>query len=197
MPFKEFAERLYSSKRMKQRSKYQHILSTGLSIIVPGLGHFFLGHWVEGFILSFLYAMALDGFLVSIFVRPGRFVAALPITLLIVLAAIWITAQVLFVLKVRSEEEIDLERRDRLFKNYIIAYLKNDLDEARHLLNRILDMDNEDVDALFHLSQLLKLTGDKGGAGKLAKRCRDLDEDAKWKWELQEEKVAPKAEEEA
>ena len=197
MPFKTFAERLDSTKRMKQGEKYQHIISTALSIVLPGMGHFFLGYWVEGFILSFVYSIALQGFLRGLLVAPGRLASPLPISFLIFLVAVWITAQVLFILKVRGEEEVDLERRDRLFKNYIVAYLKNDLEEARHLLNRILDMDNEDVDALFHLYQLLKATGDVAGAGKVVKKCRDLDERDKWRWELQEQSLSVETEKES
>jgi len=197
MPFKTFAERLDSTKRMKQGEKYRHIISTALSIVLPGMGHFFLGYWVEGFILSFVYSIALQGFLRGILVAPGRLASPLPISFLILVVAVWITAQVLFILRVRSEQEIDFERRDRLFRNYIVAYLKNDLEEARHLLNRILDMNHEDVDALFHLHQLLKVTGDTAGAGKVMKKCRDLDEEKKWHWELKEQSFSVETEEES
>jgi hypothetical protein len=182
---------------MKQGEKYQHIISTALSIVLPGMGHFYLGHWIEGFALSFVYSIALQGFLRGIFVAPGRLAAPLPLTCLIILAAVWIAAQALFILKVRSEEDVDFERRDRLFKNYITAYLKHDLEESRHLLNRILDMNNEDIDALFHLYQLLKTTGDESGAARVVKKCRDLDEEGKWKWELEEHDFSLETEAEA
>ena len=169
---------------MKTPDKYQHIASTALSIVLPGMGHFFLGYWVEGFILSFIYSVALQGFLIGVFVSPGRFASALPVTFFVMLVAVWLATQGLFILKVRSEEQKDLEERNRLFRKFMIAMLKNDLENARRQLERILETDREDVDALFHLCQLLRATGDNEGAEKVLKRCRDFDEEGKWKWEL-------------
>ena len=98
----------------------------------------------------------------------------------------WITGQILFFLKVRNEDERDNERRNKFFRDYIIASLQGDFETARHKLDRVLEMDAEDVDALFHLYQVLKASGDTSGAKKILKKCRDLDEEEKWKWELQE-----------
>ena len=169
---------------MKAPEKYQHIASTALSIALPGMGHFLLGYWVEGFLLSLVYSIALQGFLIGVFVSPGKFASALPVSFLILLVVVWLATQALFILKVRGEEEKDFEKRSRLFRKFMIAMLKNDLEDARRQLERILEADREDVDALFHLHQLLKATGDNEGAGKMLKRCRDFDEKGKWKWEL-------------
>jgi len=179
---------------MKTPEKYQHIVSTAMSIALPGLGHFSLGYWVEGFVLSLIYSIALEGFLIGVFVVPGKFAAALPVTFLVMLVVIWGVAQGLFILRVRNEEEGDLERRQKLFREYVVASLRGDLETARHKLDKVLEMNRGDVDALFHLYQLLRSTGDEAGAKKILKKCRDLDEEGKWKWELQESAPATRAE---
>ena len=96
-------------------------------------------------------------------------------------------AQVFLLFDLSQLHEIPAERRKTLFREILIAFLKNDLKKAREILDQILSTNADDFDAHFHLGHLLLLEGNIPGARREFSRCEELDDSGKWTWLISQE----------
>ena len=171
---------------MVTTSRNRKIFALFLSLLFPGLGHVVLRRYFRGFFWSFLFASFLEGFLWTLFVRPGVF-ASWTVGVFIAMIFAYAGAQVFLLFDLSQLHEIPAERRKALFREILIAFLKNDLKKAREILDQILSTNADDFDAHFHLGHLLLLEGNIPGARREFSRCEELDDSGKWTWLISQE----------
>ena len=53
----------------------------------------------------------------------------------------------------------------------------------------MLKRDRDDADGFFQLAMVYKQKGDMEKARKALRRCRSADDDDKWQWELEQERL--------
>ena len=166
-------------------------LAALLSLILPGLGHIVAGRAVTGFLLVLVFTAGAAG---AVFrgvvlgnvppLRDAGFL--LP---LMVAGAAWLVAQgglVRGLLRPRSAAV--LEKRDAHYREGMIAFARNNLDDAEANFRASLRLDPFDVDSMFQLATVLKhRPAGAGAARRWFKRCRRRDAEGKWAWEISRE----------
>jgi hypothetical protein len=75
---------------------------------------------------------------------------------------------------------------DRLFRDAIEAYLQGRWNDSRKRIERILAMDETDVDALLHLGTLYIRLHQPALARRAFRQCLEQEGGAKWSWEIQQ-----------
>lgn len=162
----------------------------GLAVLSvwPGLPQICSGHEVAGLAIATCFAVLVNSALVATFVWTEALGSGW-------LWALWLSAGGLWLASAsatgwwlwRRHPERFRQVNDELYREAIDQYLKGHWSEARWRLAKILGADRTDCDALIHLGTLHRHTGQPEEARRLLRRCRELDTEGKWRWEIQEE----------
>ncbi|HVY62250.1 MAG TPA: hypothetical protein VHF22_11390 [Planctomycetota bacterium] len=156
---------------------------------VTGLGHVYLGRYVQGVVLFALFATAANGVLLGALWQGP---AARTITLAseVALVAVWVTGLASALrLTVFTDREKLRACRDERIREGLVHYLKDELRPALESFEAACacDVDRCDVDVLFHLGVIESRLGNRRRAERYFRRCLAWDPDAKWRAEVTEE----------
>jgi len=75
---------------------------------------------------------------------------------------------------------------DRLFREATEAYLAGRFQESRRQLERIVEIDDGDADALMQLGTLFVRTEQPALARRAFRHCLELEGGSKWRWEIEQ-----------
>jgi len=171
---------------MKHTSRKVKFRALILSLLFPGLGFVVLRREVRGFLWSLAFAVSLEAFLVALIVRPGCF-ASWAVASFVLMLCIYLGAQLFLFSHLGYLKAVPPEKRDSIFREVLLALLRDDLEKAQENLEKILSLNVDDPDAHFHMGYLLSLKGDIPGARREFLRCLELDDSGKWCWEIERE----------
>jgi hypothetical protein len=181
---------------------------------VTGLGHVYLRHYVRGAVLFALFATALNGIFLGEVIESnkalGRTLVHVSVPAAIV---IWVVGLAhAYTISYGTDRHRLRTERQKLFREGLLAYLRDELDSAALALSQAVerDVDWEDADILFHLgvvelrrAERSFLAGERRSGERARTRglralrtCMARDEGKKWRAEIDIEtarsKNAPK-----
>ncbi|MFO0951874.1 MAG: hypothetical protein U0835_12130 [Isosphaeraceae bacterium] len=154
----------------------------------PGLAQIWSGQEVLGLILAALFGATLNLALVAQFVwteafAPGWTGFFVALAVCSWLASLGYTLWWLWLCHPAGHKaEID-----RLYREAVEAYLRGHWNDARQRLERIVEMDDADADALMQLGTLFVRSEQPGLARRAFRQCLELEGGARWRWEIQRE----------
>jgi hypothetical protein len=153
----------------------------------PGLAQIWAGQEVLGLILGVLFSATLNLAVVARFVwaeafAPGwaGFFAALALTSWS--ASVGYTLWWVWL----CHPEGHRPEIDQLFREAAESYLQGRFQDARRRLERIVETDEADADALMQLGTLFVRTEQPALARRAFRQCLELEGGAKWRWEIQQ-----------
>jgi len=159
-----------------------------LSLLLPGLGHVYVGRPVRGLVLAIGFSGAVAAAVVRGIVSPEPILDSLFLVALFAGAAVWLGTSWVTLRRVLmpllSAVRLD---KESLFTKGLASYLRDDLDRAERQFRRVIDIDPGDVEAHLQLAMVHKCRGETRLARRWFKRCRRLDVDGKWQWEIRRE----------
>ena len=153
-----------------------------LSLFLPGLGQVLLNRYWRGTIIFFLWLISLD---LALVILPCILGATkwenISIFLLVFAAIIYLynIYNITWIVFLRKRASL-ANNKKRLFKNGIYYYLNNDLDKACKSFVKLLDIDNDDIDAIFYLATAYKAGEYYSRMRRLLSRGDNLDLAKKW-----------------
>ncbi len=151
----------------------------------PGLAQVLTGQEGLGLILAALFALALNLAIASRFVWTELFAPGWSALFAAMAAGTWAsTAGYTAWWCWRCHPERHGAEIDRLYRDAMGLYLKGRWAEASGLLERLLDRDEADADALMLLGTLYARAGRDELARRAFRQCRQHDEAGKWAWEV-------------
>lgn len=157
--------------------------------IWPGLPQIWAGRPVLGLALAATFTVLLNVALGTTFIWTDAAEMATVSVVWYATAVLWmgaLGATVWWLCKKHPEHfhaEIDTLLREAL-QDYLLGHWR----QAEVRLERILELDHRDSDALMHLASLYVHTGRTSDAREALRRCLELEEGSrKWKWEIKEE----------
>ena len=165
-----------------------------VSVVIPGLGHVLLDRCVQGVLIFLLYLLTLDALVLT----AGPY-GKDPTSGLSRLGKAPVGAAVLvWAWAIGSSAYIGWRRRriaetigeDKYIREGLTHYLRDELDRAADRFVAALEINESDVDALFHLAMTYKAMRMAKEAVKTLRDCRTLDLAKKWEWEIQRELAA-------
>lgn len=172
----------------------RHLVALLLGV-VTGLGHIYMRRRLKGVLLFYLFAAAANGVFIGRFwqgdAAPWIFNASLAAGL-----STWVYGVLdLWRLTFGTDREALRVERDRLLREGLQRYLKGEDRAAKERLERALalDVDRADACVRFHMAVVSRRLGDVRGARRMLDRCEDVDEDGKWRYEVQEERTRLRA----
>jgi hypothetical protein len=154
----------------------------------PGVAQIWSGQEALGLILAALFASALNFAVVSRWIWTDAFARGLPdffaaLTVITWLASLTYTFWWIgFCHPERHRGEIEV-----LFREAHEAYLQGRSGEARRRIERILAMDEFDVDALMQLGTLYVRDRQVALARQTFRQCLEVQGGSKWRWEIERE----------
>lgn len=159
-----------------------------LSVLLPGCGQVLLSRYRKGLVLFFSIVISLDLSVIIIpFLLPtlGVYPAqggALRFTLyalcfIIYLYNIWDIFNIVY----WRERNVLRQKKNIFFKQGIIYYLQNDLNNAKKEFIRGLTLDKDDIDIIYYLSKIEKSLGATSREKRLLNKLTQLDLANKWK----------------
>jgi tetratricopeptide (TPR) repeat protein len=153
----------------------------------PGLAQIWSGQIVLGLILAAWFSLALNLAVITHQIWTdvldprwsGFFLALAAATWLLGLAYTlwWIW---------RCHPHRHRDEIDQLYRVALESYLQGRWNDARLSLERVLTLDETDVDALMQLATLYARTHRPDHARRALRQALELDSKAKWRWELGE-----------
>jgi len=153
----------------------------------PGLPQIWSGQEVLGLTLATLFALSLNVFLVSRFIWTEAFPVGFSGACLTLAVCGWLGGCGYTLWWVWSRHpEGHRPEIDRLFRDATDSYLRGKYQEARRQLERIVEMDDNDADALMQLGTLFVRTEQPALARRTFRQCLELEGGAKWRWEIQQ-----------
>jgi tetratricopeptide (TPR) repeat protein len=175
--------------------KVSRVIPVCLSAALPGCGHIAAGQAGKGILVFFLFGFALDGWLYSQAqsILPAE--STTPALAFVRYGAIALGV-ILWVFAVADTAALALRRRrietmadaaNAHIGDALVAYLRNDYDAAVKALRAALRVNDQDIDALFHLGVVYAATGQRRKARRALYRCIRYDHDGKWDNEAQEQ----------
>ena len=160
-------------------------LPIALLTIWPGLAQIWTGQEVLGLILASAFAAALNLAIVSKYLWTEAFATGMPTFFATIAALTWLAAFGYTIWWLwRCHPARHREVIDGLFRDACEAYLQGRWDDSRRGLERLLAIDETDLDALMQLATLYQRTGQSDLARSTYRQCLDLDSGAKWRWEI-------------
>lgn len=175
--------------------------------LVTGLGHVYLRHYVLGAVLFALFATALNGIFLGSVIESNKAAGQTLVHVSVPAAiVIWVIGLAhAYKLSYGTDRVRLRDERQRLFREGLIAYLRDELDSAALALGQAVerDVDWEENDFLFHLgvvelrrAEHAHLAGHRKTAERARQRglkafrsCLARDERKKWRAEIDVERV--------
>ena len=158
------------------------------TITFPGLGHIVKGEPFKGAVFAIAFSLPLQGFLYSSYVWTRLLADWFPIVCLCLLIAVWGLAFYDIIRRTYFTDHQEIAReKARLFRSALISYLRGENEEAEATLTAALKFDREDPDLYFHLGAVLRSMGEKERAKRAFRKCISVDDNEKWRWELESE----------
>lgn len=153
----------------------------------PGLAQIWTGQELLGLILAALFALALNLAVVTHWVWTEAFAPGWPAFFAALAAGTWLAGlgYTLWWLW-RCHPDQHREEVDRLFGEALDLYLQGRWNEARRHYEQILARDETDADALLQLGTLYARTGQPALARRTFRQCLELEQGAKWCWEIEQ-----------
>lgn len=151
----------------------------------PGLAQIWSGQAVLGLMIALLFAATLNLAVMTRFVWTEAFEPGWSSFFLTLAIATWLASSLYTIWWVwlchpdRHKAEID-----RLFRDALECYLQGRWNESRRKLERVLDLNENDVDALMQLGTLYARTHHPALARRAFRQCLDSDRHGKWRWEV-------------
>lgn len=156
------------------------------SVLIPGLGQMLMGRPIRGSLFLLGAGLCVDVSAIAWFrlaaVPPTR--SALTFGPLVLAALLWLYGIVDAFILARPEAAQVARRRDQHYRQGLLCFLVDDLEEAEAQFRQAIRLDRDDVDARFHLALTLKARGDLRKARRVLLQCRELDEEKKWRSEI-------------
>ncbi|MDB4756545.1 tetratricopeptide repeat protein [Mariniblastus sp.] len=158
----------------------------------PGLPQLWLrGSWI-GLGKAVSFAGFLNFILIATFWRPEWIPKTPLIGCWIVLGGTWAWAILRndspLGLHQKGKTKKNTSKSNQLFRSAQSEYLRGHVDEAEKLLERLILIDPEDLDAQLFLSTLHRHRGRLPQAEKLLKALEEKDQIAKWQFEIEDER---------
>ncbi len=151
----------------------------------PGLAQIWSGQEVLGLMLAALFAATLNLAVLTQFLWTDAFASGWPAFFAALAMITWLAAMGYTLWWVwRCHPERHRTEIDRLYREALGHYLQGRWNDARRLFEQILAMDETDADALMQLGSLFVRTGQHGLARQTFRQCLELDQGAKWRWEI-------------
>ena len=156
------------------------------SLFLPGAGQLLLGRSLRGLSIAAVWGLVADGVILGFygpFVGPwtDSLVAGSGILGILVwsysLYDVWHRGFGRF----RESVRIEIYKH---FRTGLVHFLGRDYAAAAHEFRFVLNLDDEDVDALFYLGLSAKEMGNAPRSRRLLKKCQALDTSGKWKTEI-------------
>jgi cytochrome c-type biogenesis protein CcmH/NrfG len=154
----------------------------------PGLPQIWSGQEVLGLILAAVFATAVNLAVIARFIWTEAFAPGWSSFLAMVAVCTWLTGLGYTLWWVwQCHPHAHTSEIDTLFREAMESYLKGRFQEARQQLERIVDMDDGDADALMQLGTLFVRTEQPALARRAFRQCLERDGGSKWRWEIQQE----------
>jgi hypothetical protein len=153
----------------------------------PGLAQIWSGQELLGLMLASLFAFAFNFAIVSRWIWTDAFPGAWPDFFAVLTVMTWIASLtytlwwVGFCHPERHREEIE-----GLFREAHEAYLQGRWTDAKRRIERILVMDESDIDALMQLGTIYSRIDQSALARQTFRQCLELQGGSKWRWEIQQ-----------
>jgi hypothetical protein len=167
-------------------------LALAISIVIPGVGQFLSGRYGRGVGLFLLFQIFLGGMLYGLLGFPAEagYSAATGghvfWAFLLCLVIVWgyNASRLAAEAWGRSRRP---EEKEAWFKEGLRHYLRDEMPEALKAFARLTRWDRRDADAYFHLAMCYRALGRRKPARRALRRCRAVDEEEKWAWEVAQE----------
>jgi len=159
--------------------------SVALLSVWPGLAQVWSGQEVLGLILAALFAATVNLAIVSQWVWTEAFEAGWSRFFLALAGLTWLAALAYTLWWAwRHDPARHSAELDRLFREAFDLYLQGRFNESRRRLERILDRDEDDADALMQLGTIYLRTRHPGPARRAFRQCLECEGGAKWRREI-------------
>lgn len=153
----------------------------------PGLPQIWSGQEVVGLMVALFFAASLNMFIVSRFIWTEAFSTGLAGFFATVAVCCWLTSLGYTLWWIwLCHPEGHRPEIDRLYREATDAYLAGRFQESRKQLERIVEMDDNDADALMQLGTVFVRTDQPALARRAFRQCLELEGGGKWRWEIQE-----------
>lgn len=160
-------------------------LRIALLSVWPGLAQVWSGQEVLGLILAVLFAATLNLSLITRFVWTEAFAPGWSQFFLALAVMTWSAAFAYTLWWIwRCHPERYRIEIDRLFREALELYLQGKWNDSRRRLERVLDLDETDADALMQLGTLYVRSNRPELARRAFRQCLELEGGAKWRWEI-------------
>jgi tetratricopeptide (TPR) repeat protein len=153
-----------------------------ISVPFPGLGHILLRHFFLGIFIGLSFYISL-GALLSSFIWPAVFYQRLYFGL--VALCIWLYA-ILDNLRLLRKETLWQKESETLYRGALEKYLQGKYEDSLRNLRRLLWLKSSDLEARLLIAEIYRQTGKISQAKRALKKIRRLDEQDKWRWEVEE-----------
>ena len=154
--------------------------------VVPGAGHLLAGYSLRGLLIFVYFGLMVDGIFVGLYgptVGPSSDYLVITsasfafILWLYGLSDIWKRSYG------RYRESVQAEK-DKHLRAGLVHHLSGKYEKAVGEFSYVLRLDDEDVDALYHLGLANKFIGNRHEAIQAFKKCRSCDKASKWEAEI-------------
>jgi len=153
-----------------------------ISIPFPGVGHILLGRFFLGIFVALCFGISLGAVFLS-FIWPVIFSEKLCFGLVAFL--IWLYA-ILDNLCIMRKEMLWQKEGEDLYRCALEKYLQGEYEESLRHLRRLLRLNSSDLEARLLTAEIYRQMGRIPRAKRALKKIRRLDEQDKWRWEVEE-----------
>ncbi len=161
------------------------IIKGVFAVLVPGAGKLLRKKYLSGAMVIVLWTALAQAYILLKAITPSGLPIYVHPALLAALVSIFAANAVLEVLHLaRDARASQGERLDEVYSRALTAFLSGEHAKADELLKTALSIDNLDPDSLFLRAQVAAALGKKRRARRFLRKCRDFDEEGKWKWEI-------------
>lgn len=167
----------------KSKANFTHVILG----IIPGIGHISVGRCLKGVVLFLFFVIFVNAVFVCRFTPrldgSDEMVKGCIACALIIWAYSFLDV---FKIAVWNKRPWIRPSKKKLFEEGMRHYLCDEFSQAKQKFQRILRLDDEDVDAHFLLGLAMMRLGNRRRAVRCFKRALSLDETRKWEWEVSE-----------
>ena len=155
------------------------------AVLVPGAGKLLRKKYISAAFVIVLWTALAQAYVLLKAINPSGLAVYVHPALLAALVSIFAANAVLESLHLaRDGRAAQDERLDEVYSQALTAFLSGEHSKADELLKTALRIHNLDPDSLFLRGQVAAALGKKRRARRFLRKCRDFDEEGKWKWEI-------------